>query len=103
MHHRGVVPEHHVAGPPAVGHAEFVAQAVIEDLFHERSAFGGRQAFDMGGVGRVDVDRLAAGLGMGADHRMHTRGRVIDLALDQDVPLRMGIVVDGAKPRQALF
>src|SRR5438045_436264 len=73
-----VVPDHEIADLPAVLVLEFGPLLMLEYAQEQRVALFARQADDRLGHQAIDVERLAPGGRMGADHRMREamrRGR----------------------------
>src|SRR5262245_40982900 len=70
MRRATVVPQQEIADLPDMAVDELRLLGVIEQRFQQRVALLLWQAFDLAGHQPVDIDRLAAGLLMGAEHRM---------------------------------
>lgn len=60
VEYAAVVPEHHVTDRPAVAKAELHVLAMCMQVSKHRLAFGAGEAFNVGGVGRAEVQRLAS-------------------------------------------
>src|SRR5713101_4902973 len=67
---RAVVPKGERSGRPAKATGEFRPHLVAEEKIEERRAFRLAHAFETNRVGGIDIERLAPGLRMRANHRM---------------------------------
>ncbi len=71
-----IVPDHHVAGMPFVAVLEFELGRMLQQLVEQREGFRLAHPDDFLDPDWIDVDRLAAIVGMNADQRMgHRLGR----------------------------
>src|SRR5258708_3416349 len=69
-----VVPERHGARLPAKPASELGPMAVLEQVIEQRLALGLGHVLEADGIGRIDEQELALGLGMGAHDRMDADG-----------------------------
>src|SRR5204863_6060877 len=70
VHRAAIVPPHEIADLPFLGPGELVLDHVSPELVEQRLALGDRQADDIGVDTAAEEQRLLAGLGMSADHRL---------------------------------
>src|SRR5215213_1401247 len=100
MHGGAIVPEGDRVGLPGEAALEFRRLAVAVEHLQERIALALVQAHDVRGEVAIDVERLAAGDGMRAHHRMLVPGEAALLRLlAEAAAIDLRAVMDG---RQAL-
>src|SRR5205823_8540216 len=89
-----VVPDHDVALAPRV--AVLTLGLDAGELVDERVTLRRLEALDPQDLARIEIERLASGLGMGADDRMEDRLPVAVLGVEQRGRLATSSVGEGA-------
>ena len=100
MLHRPVVPEGDVADVPVQARLELRTAEVVEQEPEQQLALVFAQALDMRSVNHVDVEELAPGIGMHADHRCLQRRDRGDFGPDLEVGIADVPAMTKATPRK---